>query len=93
MSASAEEIERVYAVRYQSYRRAVTVLIDGGERAHDGVQEGFAKALPKRGQFKGGSLKAWIWRIVIRQALDIDRRPELTGLEPRGRRRRVDAGS
>ncbi|HET6642512.1 MAG TPA: RNA polymerase sigma factor [Gaiellaceae bacterium] len=75
MSASAEEIERVYAARYQPYRRAVTALLGSDERAHDAVQEGFAKALAKRRQFKGGSLEAWIWRIVVRQALDIGRRP------------------
>jgi RNA polymerase sigma-70 factor (ECF subfamily) len=75
MSASAEEIERVYAARYQPYRRAVAALFGNDERAHDAVQEGFAKALAKRRQFKGGSLEAWIWGIVVRQALDIGRRP------------------
>jgi DNA-directed RNA polymerase specialized sigma24 family protein len=50
MYASAEEIERVYTARYQPYRRAVTALLGSDERAHDAVQEGFAKALAKRRQ-------------------------------------------
>jgi DNA-directed RNA polymerase specialized sigma24 family protein len=74
MAASAEEIEHVYARRYEPFRRAIIVL-SGDERSHDAVQEGFAKALAKRRQFKGGSLEAWIWRIVVRQAFDVRRRP------------------
>jgi RNA polymerase sigma factor (sigma-70 family) len=29
----------------------------------------------KQRQFKGGSLEAWIWRIVVRQAFDLRERP------------------
>jgi RNA polymerase sigma-70 factor (ECF subfamily) len=39
------------------------------------VQEAFARALTKRRQFRGGSLEAWIWRIAVRQASDVLRRP------------------
>ncbi len=73
MTASVDEIERVYAERYGPFRRAVSILVGGEERAHDAVQEGFARALTKRNDFKGGSLEAWIWRIVVRQALDLRR--------------------
>lgn len=65
----------MYARRYAPFRRAVAAIVGGEERAHDVVQEGFARALAKRRQFKGGSLEAWIWRIVLRQALDLRRRP------------------
>lgn len=65
----------MYATRYAPFRRAVAAIVGGEERAHDVVQEGFARALAKRRQFKGGSLEAWIWRIVLRQALDLRRRP------------------
>jgi RNA polymerase sigma factor (sigma-70 family) len=75
MAASVEEIEDVYARRYGPFRRAVAAFVGGEERAHDAVQEGFARALAKRRQFKGGSLEAWIWRIVIRQAFDLRPRP------------------
>src|SRR5918999_592027 len=75
MAASAEEIERVYLERYAPFRRAVAAIVGSEERAHDAVQEGFARALAKRRQFRGGSLEAWIWRIVVRQALDLRERP------------------
>ena len=75
MAASADEIERVYLQRYAPFRRAVAAIVGGEERAHDAVQEGFARALAKRRQFEGVSLEAWIWRIVVRQAFDLRERP------------------
>jgi RNA polymerase sigma factor (sigma-70 family) len=75
VAASAEEIERVYRERYAPFRRATAALIGDEQRAHDAVQEGFARALRRRRQFRGGSLEAWIWRIVLRQATDMRRRP------------------
>jgi RNA polymerase sigma factor (sigma-70 family) len=75
MSASAEEIEHVYRQRYGSFLRAVAALLGDEQRAHDAVQEGFARALTRRRQFRGGSLEAWVWRIVVRQAIDLRRRP------------------
>jgi RNA polymerase sigma-70 factor (ECF subfamily) len=80
MPASAEEIERVYHQRYNGFRRAAALLVGDEERAHDVVQEGFARALARRNQFRGGSLEAWIWRIVVRAALDARPR-SLTPLE------------
>jgi RNA polymerase sigma-70 factor (ECF subfamily) len=80
VAASAEDIERVYLERYAPFRRAVAAIVGSEERAHDAVQEGFARALDKRRQFKGGSLEAWIWRIVVRQAFDLRERP-MTALE------------
>jgi RNA polymerase sigma-70 factor, ECF subfamily len=75
MAASAEEIERVYLERCAPFRRAVAAIVGSDDRAHDAVQEGFAKALAKRRQFRGGSVEAWIWRIVVRQAFDLRERP------------------
>jgi RNA polymerase sigma factor (sigma-70 family) len=75
VATSAEEIERVYLERYAPFRRAVAAIVGVAEREHDAVQEGFARALTKRRQFKGGSLEAWIWRIVVRQAFDLRERP------------------
>lgn len=65
----------MYLERYAPFRRAVAAIVGGEERAHDAVQEGFARALAKRRQFKGGSLEAWIWRTVVRQAFDLRERP------------------
>jgi RNA polymerase sigma factor (sigma-70 family) len=75
MAASAEEIERVYRARYAPFMRAAAALLGDEQRAHDAVQEGFARALTRRKQFRGGSLEAWVWRIVVRQAIDLRRRP------------------
>ena len=75
MGASSEEIERIYQARYTPYRWAVAAIVGSEERAHDVVQEGFARALARRGQFRGGSLEAWIWRIVVREAIDARGRP------------------
>jgi RNA polymerase sigma-70 factor, ECF subfamily len=75
MATSAEEIERVYRRRYAPFTCAIAALLGDEQRAHDAVQEGFARALTRRRQFRGGSLEAWVWRIVVRQALDLRRRP------------------
>jgi RNA polymerase sigma-70 factor (ECF subfamily) len=75
VAASGEEIERVYATRYTPFRRAVSAIVGDEERAHDVVQEAFARALDRRKQFRGGSLEAWIWRIVVREALSTRGRP------------------
>lgn len=75
MAATADEIERVYLERYTPFRRAVAAIVGGEEQAHDVVQDAFARALAKRRKFEGGSLEAWIWRIVVRQAFDSRERP------------------
>lgn len=68
-----EAIERIYLARYSGYRRAVAAVLGDYDRAHDAVQEGFARALVQRDQFGQGSLEAWVWRIVLRKALDLRR--------------------
>jgi RNA polymerase sigma-70 factor (ECF subfamily) len=71
MAATAREIEELYRRRYVSYRRGVTALTGSPESARDVVQEAFAQALRDRDQYRGqGSLAAWVWRIVLRSALD-----------------------
>ena len=73
MAASTREIERVYHTRYGGFRRAVAAIA-GEDAAHDAVQEGFARALEQRRQFRGGSLEAWVWKAVLRKAFDERRR-------------------
>lgn len=65
------EIERVYAARYASFCRLASTVTGNAEAAHDAVQEGFARALARRDEFRGeGSLEGWLWRIVLRVALE-----------------------
>jgi RNA polymerase sigma-70 factor (ECF subfamily) len=73
MPASTDEIERVYHARYGGFRRGVAAIV-GEDAAHDAVQEGFARAIGRRGSFRGGSLEAWIWKAVLRKAFDERRR-------------------
>lgn len=69
----AQAIERIYHDRYAGFRYAVTAVLGDFDRAHDAVQDGFAQALLRRADFRGGSLEAWVWRIVLRKALDLRR--------------------
>jgi RNA polymerase sigma factor (sigma-70 family) len=67
----SSEIERVYAARYESFCRMASTVTGNAEAARDAVQEGFAKALARRDEFRGeGSLEGWVWHIVLRAALD-----------------------
>jgi DNA-directed RNA polymerase specialized sigma24 family protein len=75
VAASVEEIERVYRVRYAPFARATAALLGDEQRAHDAVQEGFAHALTRRRQFRGGSLEAWVWKIVVRRRKTYDGGP------------------
>ena len=66
-------IERVYRERFAVFVGAVRGIA-GDSDARDVVQDGFAQALREVHRFRGGSLEAWIWRIVINRALDTRRR-------------------
>ena len=56
-------------------RNGVAPVAGSYEAARDAVQEGFARALRSSGQYSGrGSLEGWVWRIVLRTALE-QRRP------------------
>jgi len=44
MGLSEEEIERFYGARYRSFRHGVAAIVGDYERAHDVVQEAFARA-------------------------------------------------
>jgi RNA polymerase sigma factor (sigma-70 family) len=73
VGASAEEIELVYRDRYVGFRNALATVSGSQDTARDAVQEGFARALASRAQFRGGSLEAWIWRIALRCGLEAGR--------------------
>jgi RNA polymerase sigma-70 factor, ECF subfamily len=82
VGADADAIEAVYRARYRGFRNALATVTGNRESARDAVQEAFSIALSKRGQFRGGSLEAWVWRIALRCALDSRRalpRTELNG--------------
>jgi RNA polymerase sigma factor (sigma-70 family) len=73
--ADPATIERIYRERYVGFRNALATVTGSRESARDAVQEGFARALARHEEFRGGSLEAWIWRTALRCALD-ERRVE-----------------
>lgn len=71
MDERARAIEDLYRRRYVGFRNALATVTGSHESARDAVQEGFARALASRRQFRGeGSLAAWVWRIALRAALE-----------------------
>jgi RNA polymerase sigma-70 factor (ECF subfamily) len=63
-------IERLYREQAGSFARMAAAIAGPGGSA-DAVQEGFARAYARRATYRGdGSLAAWVWRIVLRAALD-----------------------
>lgn len=82
MEETAASIERLYRERYVRFRNGVAPVTGSYEAAHDAVQEGFARALRASGQYSGqGSLEGWVWRIVLRTALELRRPGEELPLE------------
>jgi RNA polymerase sigma-70 factor, ECF subfamily len=73
-----EEIYREHAPRF---RRVAYAIVRDRETAEDVVQEAFAKAIVRRGSFRGsGDDVAWVWRIVVNTALSRNRRRRLEAL-------------
>jgi len=79
-NAQPAEIEALYRTRFPAFLLSVTALLGDGDEALDVVQDAFARALRRRGSFRGdGNLEAWLWRIVLNVARDRRRRrPEPT---------------
>jgi RNA polymerase sigma-70 factor (ECF subfamily) len=71
MGTTSRQIEQVYRRRHGGFVGAVTAIVKSPEDAAEVVQDGFAQALARRGEFRGdGALEAWIWRVVLRKAFD-----------------------
>jgi RNA polymerase sigma-70 factor (ECF subfamily) len=70
--AGLDEIEAVYRRRLPELRRVASAITGSREAGCDAVQDAFALAVHRRGQFRGeGRLEAWLWRIVVRTARDL----------------------
>jgi RNA polymerase sigma-70 factor (ECF subfamily) len=75
------EIERLYRQRYVNYREALAPVVGSREAAHDVVQEAFARALSRSSQLgRRQSLAPWVWKIALRVALEMRKRPTLEQL-------------
>lgn len=75
MSASLEELERLYRMRFPDFLRVATALSGSLETGRGAVHEGFVRAVRSRGDFRGtGSLDGWVWKAVVSSALSRRRR-------------------
>lgn len=73
-SVTPADLETLYRRRFRAFLSTVTALLGDVESARDVVQDGFASALGRLGDFTGtGPLEAWVWRIVVNRALDVRR--------------------
>ena len=72
---SLGEIERIYRRRGSGFLRLALATTGDIERAHDALQEGFARAIRSRHTFRGsGHIEAWVARCVINAAHDAVRK-------------------
>jgi RNA polymerase sigma factor (sigma-70 family) len=73
--AGLAEIEALYRSRFDRFATVACAVTGSQTAARDAVQDAFASAVRRRGQFRGeGSLEAWLWRAVVNEARTQQRR-------------------
>jgi hypothetical protein len=76
--ATVEALESLYRADFLRFVRAAAAIVGDEGTGRDAVQEAFAQAIRKRTSFKGDApLEAWVWRVVINEALTLRRRSVL----------------
>jgi RNA polymerase sigma-70 factor (ECF subfamily) len=78
--ATVEALESLYRADLRRFVRAAAAIVGDEAAGRDAVQEAFVHAVRNRASFRfEASLEAWVWRIVINEALALRRRraPEL----------------
>lgn len=64
------ELEDVYRRDGAAFERVAIAIVGDEQLGCDAVQDAFVLALRKRGDFRGDApVEAWLWRIVINEAL------------------------
>jgi RNA polymerase sigma-70 factor, ECF subfamily len=72
--ATIDELESLYRAELPRFVRAAAAIVGDEAAGRDAVQEAFVQAVRKRASFKFESpLEAWVWRIVINEALALRR--------------------
>ena len=70
-----DQLESLYRAKRPEFCRAAAAIAGDRALGEDAVQEAFAKAVRRRGSYRGtGSPEAWVWRIVVNAARDARRR-------------------
>ena len=73
--ATVEALESLYRAELPRFVRGAAAIVGDDAAGRDAVQEAFVQAVRKRASYKGeASLEAWVWRIVINEALALRRR-------------------
>jgi RNA polymerase sigma-70 factor (ECF subfamily) len=73
--ATVDELELLYRADLTRFVRAAAAIVGDEATGRDAVQEAFAQAVKKRARFRGeAALEAWVWRIVINEALALRRK-------------------
>ena len=73
--ATVEALESLYRADLPRFVRAAAAIAGDEAAGRDAVQEAFVQAVRKRASFKlEAPLEAWVWRIVINEALALRRR-------------------
>ena len=63
------ELEALYRERWAAFARVAISIAGSVEVGTEAVQEGFARAIEQREDFRGECpLEAWVWRIVVNTA-------------------------
>lgn len=63
------ELEELYRERWAAFARVAISIAGSVEVGTEAVQEGFARAIARRAEFRGECpLEAWVWRIVVNAA-------------------------
>ena len=78
--ATVEALESLYRADLRRFVRTATAITGNEASGRDAVQDAFVQAVRKRRDFKSDApLEAWVWRIVINEALALrrSRAPEL----------------
>jgi RNA polymerase sigma factor (sigma-70 family) len=74
--ATLAQLETLYRQRFEQFARVSAAICRDAESGRDAVQAAFANAVRERRKFRGGgSLEAWVWRIVVNEARRIASQP------------------
>jgi len=72
--ASVEALETLYRAELARFVRAAAAIAGDEASGRDAVQEAFVRAVRRRTSFRNEApLEAWVWRIVINEALALRR--------------------
>jgi RNA polymerase sigma factor (sigma-70 family) len=78
------ELEELYRKRWAAFARVAISIAGSVELGTEAVQEGFARAIEQRDDFRGECpLEAWVWRIVVNTAKTTGARVARDEPEPR----------